>query len=162
MTHLKAWWSLPILLILLFTPSLVRAQEFNFLGGLLQNSSDGNSYAWQLEYIEGLGENLAIGVTYLNEGHAPNHHRDGNALPLWAHTGLMFHRLSLAAGVGPYWGSMPIPSKSSIVGNIPTEVTKLSWKVHIMIVVAQAHQGTVQSPQTNPENLSACLCNGRF
>ncbi|NVN92291.1 MAG: hypothetical protein HXX11_17040 [Desulfuromonadales bacterium] len=104
-----------ILLALLIATSLVRAQEFYCLGGVMLNPSDGkNSYAWQLEYIEGFGENLALGVAYLNEGHVPDHHRDGNALHLWARTRLLDHRLSLAAGIGPYYYYDTIPSTSRI------------------------------------------------
>jgi hypothetical protein len=93
-----------LILILLISTAPVRAGELFLLGGIMQNSSvDKNSYSWQLEYIEGLGENLALGVTYLNEGHVPNHHRDGNALQLWTRTRLLDRRLSLAAGAGPYF-----------------------------------------------------------
>jgi len=83
------------------------------LGGFLQNlNDDRRTYSWQLEYIESLGENFGLGVTYLNEGHVPNHHRDGNALNLWARTGLLDRRLTLAAGIGPYYfyDTMPVTS----------------------------------------------------
>lgn len=110
----KCIQTLLVLLIIIFTPSKGRAQELYLLGGILQNLNDGKkSYSWQLEYIEELGENLGLGVTYLNEGHVPDHHRDGNALHLWARTGLLDHRLSLAAGIGPYYYYDTIPANTS-------------------------------------------------
>ena len=102
-----------ILLMLIFVPFPLQAQEIYLLGGILQNTNDGkNSYSWQLEYIEELGDNLALGVTYLNEGHVPNHHRDGNALNLWTRTRLLDGRLSLAAGIGPYFYYDTMPDNS--------------------------------------------------
>lgn len=101
------------LLVLLITTSPAQSQEFSFLGGALQNSSNGKgSYAWQLEYMEELGENLALGVSYLNEGHVPNHHRDGNALALWTRTRLLDRQLMLAAGIGPYYYYDTVPAAS--------------------------------------------------
>ncbi|GFE59512.1 hypothetical protein [Geobacter sp. AOG2] len=101
------------LVLLALSPPALRAQELYLLGGLLQNANDGkDSYAWQLEYIEGLGENFGLGVSYLNEGHVPGHHRDGNTLHLWARTNLLDRKLSLAAGIGPYYFYDTLPAKA--------------------------------------------------
>jgi hypothetical protein len=82
----------------------LRAQELYLHGGVLKNTDRGSdSYSWQIEYLEGLGEHFAATLSYLNEGHFPNHHRDGNSLQLWARTNLLERRLSLAAGLGPYY-----------------------------------------------------------
>jgi len=84
-------------------PRPAQADELGALGGLTRNArSDDRSFAWQLEYLAGLGEHFALGLSYLNEGHVPNHHRDGYAASLWARTSLLDRRLSLAAGAGPY------------------------------------------------------------
>jgi hypothetical protein len=100
-------------MLLTASPLSVRAQEFYLLGGLLQNANDGgDSYAWQLEYIEGLGENFGLGVSYLNEGHVPDHHRDGTTVHLWTRTNLLDRKLSLAAGVGPYYYYDTLPAKA--------------------------------------------------
>ncbi len=81
-----------------------RAEEIYLLGGVMQNTDEGEgSYSWQLEYLEGLGEHFAASLSYLNEGHVPTHHRDGNTLQLWTRTNLFDRRLSLAAGIGPYF-----------------------------------------------------------
>ena len=43
-----------------------------------------------------------MSFTYLNEGHLPDHHRDGYAPQVWLRTNIINRQLSLAAGVGPY------------------------------------------------------------
>jgi len=96
-------WGLALLLITL-TSIPVSAQELFLLGGSMQNTATSDSdKAWQLEYREGLGEHFAYSLTYLNEGHVPDHHRDGNAALLWTRVNLLDRRLSLAAGFGPYY-----------------------------------------------------------
>lgn len=80
-----------------------RGQELTLLGGGLKASgtNDGSS-AWAIEYQQGIGENVAASFSWLNEGHVPGHHRDGQALQLWGRTNVLDRRLSFAAGIGPY------------------------------------------------------------
>lgn len=79
------------------------AQELSLLAGAMQDSaSRESSYAWALDYRHGLGEHLTYTLSWLNEGHVTNHHRDGQSAQLWARTNLLERRLSLSAGVGPY------------------------------------------------------------
>jgi hypothetical protein len=59
--------------------------------------------AWAASYLQGLGEHAAVSLMYLNEGHIPDHHRDGYAPQFWLRTNVFQRRLSLAAGVGPYF-----------------------------------------------------------
>ena len=93
-----------VILILIVAASPAYAQELYLLGGGVRNlGSADSSFSWQLEYMEGLGEHFAYSLSYLNEGHVPTHHRDGNAGQLWVRTNLLDRRLSLAAGVGPYY-----------------------------------------------------------
>lgn len=58
------------------------------------------TYAWQVQYMEGLGDHFAYSLSYLNQGHFISHHRDGNAANLWARTNLLDRQLSLGVGVG--------------------------------------------------------------
>jgi hypothetical protein len=58
------------------------------------------TYAWQAQYMEGLGEHFAYSIAYLNQGHFISHHRDANAASLWARTNLMDKHLSLGIGAG--------------------------------------------------------------
>lgn len=94
------------LLFLLASMAPATAGELFGLGGMmrsLNSDQDGSSYSWQLEYREELGKYLAASLSYLNEGHIPAHHRDGNALQLWLKSDLLDRRLSLSGGVGPYF-----------------------------------------------------------
>jgi hypothetical protein len=86
------------------TVSSVHCQELSFLGGGMKpTAGDDSSYAWQIEYLQGLGEHGAVTLSYLNEGHVPDHHRDGIALQIWRRANLYDRRLSLAVGAGPYF-----------------------------------------------------------
>ena len=93
-----------VILLLLATPVQARAQELYVLGGAIEHRERHDySYSWQLEYLQGAGEHFAATLSYLNEGHLPEHHRDGNSVQLWARSTLFDRRLSLAAGAGPYY-----------------------------------------------------------
>lgn len=80
------------------------AQELTFLKGRTLARPGGEStFAWMLEYQQGLDEHRAISLAYLNEGHLPFHHRDGNAVQLWERALLLDDRLALAGGLGTYY-----------------------------------------------------------
>ncbi|WP_371826427.1 hypothetical protein [Caballeronia sp. M1242] len=83
------------------TAHVVQAQEFSILAGPLQSGSQ-NTYSWEASYREGLGPYAAWSFSWINEGHIPNHHRDGQAAQLWARMPLWNNRLELSAGAGPY------------------------------------------------------------
>lgn len=97
-----------VLLLLLAAPC--SGEDFTVLGGGIWGSqAPDSSFTWQLDYRHKLSEHLAAGFTYLNEGHLPDHHRDGHSFQLWADTGRLLPRFSLAAGVGPYFFYDTIP-----------------------------------------------------
>jgi len=80
-----------------------QAQQVYALGGIRENArTHADTYTWQLEYLQGLSDHLAWSLSYLNEGHVPDHHRDGPVSQLWARTDVLQQRLSLAAGIGVY------------------------------------------------------------
>jgi hypothetical protein len=81
--------------------SAAPAAELYLLGGVIQPTKN-RSYSWQLEYRQDLFKHLAAGISYLNEGHFRQHHRDGYTAQLWARTDLFDDRLTLGAGIGPY------------------------------------------------------------
>ncbi len=58
------------------------------------------TYAWQVQYMEGLGEHFAYSLAYLNQGHFIAHHRDANSATLWLRGNLLDKRLSLGLGGG--------------------------------------------------------------
>lgn len=77
------------------------AGEISVLGGYgATNNPVEKTYAWQVQYMEGLGDHFAYSLSYLNQGHFLAHHRDGNAANIWIRTNLLDKQLSLAAGVG--------------------------------------------------------------
>jgi len=90
-----------VILFVLLVLCHANAQEVFFLGGAIQ-SDDDSSYTVQYEYNEGLGENVFASLSYINEGHFPDHHRDGCAAQIWLRSNILDRRLSLAAGIGPY------------------------------------------------------------
>jgi len=89
--------------IALFSAAQCGAQELSVLGGGMRGGEPKDTtFAWMISYQEPLGEHFAASFSYLNEGHIPGHHRDGQAVQLWAKTRAFGARLTLAAGVGPY------------------------------------------------------------
>ncbi|RII26334.1 MAG: hypothetical protein CXR31_11625 [Geobacter sp.] len=88
-----------IMLVLLACPAF--AGEISVLGGYgWTNNPIEKTYAWQVQYMEGLGEHFAYSLAYVNQGHFISHHRDGHAANLWVRTNLFDKQLSLAAGGG--------------------------------------------------------------
>ncbi|AIP36514.1 hypothetical protein DR64_6712 [Paraburkholderia xenovorans LB400] len=55
-----------------------------------------------MDYTEGFGQYLAGSITWLNEGHIPDHHRDGQLVQVWGRLPLAQRRFVVALGVGPY------------------------------------------------------------
>jgi hypothetical protein len=72
-------------------------------GGISTRSSDAQSFTWALDYRHTLTPNFGVGASWINEGHVPNHHRDGVTAQLWIGTTAFDPRLSFAAGIGPYY-----------------------------------------------------------
>lgn len=88
-------------LLWLATITPAQAQEFSLLGGGSRASSI-NTYTWAFSYQEGLGKSMATSFTWLNEGHIPNHHRDGQLIQFWARVPVGSPQFVLQAGLGPY------------------------------------------------------------
>jgi hypothetical protein len=88
---------------LLAAPRTSTAEEISLLGGLTDTDDHTSaSYAWGLEYRQFLTAHLDATFGYLNEGHLPNHQRDGMLLQLWADTGQWQDRIAFSFGAGPY------------------------------------------------------------
>jgi hypothetical protein len=77
------------------------AQEFSLFGGG-SRAGDTNTYSWAFNYQEGLGQYFAGSFSWLNEGHIPNHHRDGQLLQLWGRIPVGNPKFIVQAGIGPY------------------------------------------------------------
>ena len=88
-----------IVLVFLAWPAF--AGEISLLGGYgWTDKPIEKTFAWQVQYMEGLGEHFAYSISYLNQGHFIEHHRDGYAAKLWVRTNLLDRQLSLGAGLG--------------------------------------------------------------
>ena len=79
----------------------VFAGELAVLGGYgWTNNPVEKTYAWQVQYMEGLGEHFAYSLSYMNQGHFISHHRDADAASLWLRTNLLDKHLPLGVGGG--------------------------------------------------------------
>ncbi len=93
-----------VLIFILAYVQPVRGHEVSLLGGLIWNTNgyDGTE-AVQFEYRDSLYKNFAWSVSYLNEGHFSDHHRDGAALQLWGRIKPFNGRFFVEGGAGPYF-----------------------------------------------------------
>jgi hypothetical protein len=79
------------------------AAELDGFGGRLVSDTNGDgTYTWGLEYREPLGDHWSASFVWLNEGHQPHNHRDGQAVQMWWHTQADPVGLVFEAGLGPY------------------------------------------------------------
>jgi hypothetical protein len=94
-----------VLAVLLFVPACPAwSQEVSvFLGLTQQADPDDHSASAQIEYKGQVGRRFAWSLSYLNEGHFPEHHRDGGAGQFWVRTNALSPQLYLDAGIGPYY-----------------------------------------------------------
>ncbi|MDC8760526.1 hypothetical protein [Janthinobacterium fluminis] len=80
------------------------AQNVSLLAGQLQvPDKDESSFAAALSYAHPAGDYAALSLTYLNEGHPLDHHRDGVSGQLWLRSMQRPRGLSFGVGVGPYY-----------------------------------------------------------
>jgi len=85
------------------TPATACAQSLAALAGLTENDDhQSDSYAWQIEFQQRLTPLLSGSLSWLNEGHYPDHHRDGAAAQLWLNSPAWHDRIVLSVGGGPY------------------------------------------------------------
>lgn len=91
------------LLVGTLLPAVAQAQEVNADLGALRGSNQGEStYTWSFGYRQTVVPHVSLGVSWLNEGHIPDHHRDGAAVQVWYDHALFSPRFSMSVGVGPY------------------------------------------------------------
>lgn len=80
-----------------------RAQELALgLGRLHEVGEREFTYTWRMDYYQPLSPRLALSFGWLNEGHLPNHHRDGWVSQLWATRDPRGQRLRMGVGLGIY------------------------------------------------------------
>jgi len=80
------------------------AQELSVLGGgTSARDVRFSSYGYQIDYRQDFTRYLAASFAYINEGHIPGHHRDGDAFEAWFRLPLFKGQLALSAGAGAYF-----------------------------------------------------------
>jgi hypothetical protein len=78
------------------------AQELTgYAGGLRVAATQEHSFSAGVAYAHPVNDHLALGISYLNEGHPTGHHRDGLAGQLWLRSGPNQAGWSFSAGIGP-------------------------------------------------------------
>jgi hypothetical protein len=81
-----------------------RSETLLALAGITDATNDpSNTYGWQLEFQEPVSRQLDASLSWLNEGHALGHHRDGLATQLWLGVPVWRNRMEFNFGVGPYF-----------------------------------------------------------
>jgi hypothetical protein len=92
-----------IAIVLVAASNTVHGETLLALAGASDSeNSDGNSYAWQLQFQEPISSYLSGSLSWLNEGHMPAHHRDGAAAQLWLDAPSLLERVAFSLGAGPY------------------------------------------------------------
>lgn len=83
--------------------SCLFAQELGAtVGGLRSTSPSANTYAWQVFYWQPISQTFGASFSWTNEGHLPNHHRDGCSLQGWYCFPEGGSGFSVAFGLGLY------------------------------------------------------------
>ena len=100
------------------------AQELSLLGGFTAKENFGKStYTWQVDYRQDFYRNFAGSIAYINEGHLPGHHRDGNAFELWGSLPLFHGSMAVSVGGGMYnfydTQTLPGGASANVHGNAP-------------------------------------------
>jgi hypothetical protein len=91
-------------LLLFACAANLHAEDIALTAGALKvNEKNETSFAAALSYTHPVGEYSALSLTYLNEGHPQDHHRDGIDGQLWLRTKQLENGLSFGAGAGAYY-----------------------------------------------------------
>lgn len=100
--RLVSFTALAILLVVLGVPS-ARSQEVSIgLGRLHGIGYEDMTYSWQVHYLRPINEGWAGSIGWLNEGHIPDHHRDGPYIQGWRLHRMKGNDLRLGLGIGAY------------------------------------------------------------
>lgn len=72
------------------------------IGRLRERDNGDSTYAWQLQYFGKLSNKSMWSIGWMNEGHLPNHHRDGATLQIWHFLKPPAKNFEFGAGIGIY------------------------------------------------------------
>ncbi|MGE5188652.1 MAG: hypothetical protein ACM3NF_01205 [Gemmatimonadota bacterium] len=94
----------PFALAIVFASGAARAQDLSVLLGRMEAVRASESSAcWQVDFRYHPARHISLSASYLNEGHVPDHKRDGIAAQLWGRIPLFARRVALSLGGGPYY-----------------------------------------------------------
>lgn len=122
-----------VLPLLLFAfAAKLHAEDIALTAGALKvNEKNEKSFAAALSYTHPVSEHAALSLTYLNEGHPEDHHRDGIAGQAWLRTKQWQNGLSFGAGAGAYYyfdtARTPSGDYSNDHGWAPIYSVSASW-----------------------------------
>lgn len=81
-----------------------QAQELTgYAGALRVNETGESTFSAGVAYAHAVDDHLALNLSYWNEGHPADHHRDGVAGQIWLRTGLNEPGWHFGAGAGRYF-----------------------------------------------------------
>lgn len=91
------------LLLTTLLASPAPAQEVSVaLGSLHDIGGVESTYSWQLQYLHPIGESFGASLSWWNEGHLVDHHRDGMTMQAWAFHRMKTNSLRLGVGIGTH------------------------------------------------------------
>lgn len=80
------------------------AQELTgYAGALRVNQANESSFSAGVSYAHPVHQHLGLSLSYLNEGHPTDHHRDGVAGQVWLRSGYNNPGWTFGAGAGQYY-----------------------------------------------------------
>lgn len=91
-----------VLLLLAVVPA-AGAQEVSVaLGRLHAIGGEESTYSWQMQYFHSFSATWSASIGWLNEGHIPDHHRDGALVQAWRFHRMEKNALRVGVGLGAY------------------------------------------------------------
>ena len=85
-------------------PLSAQAQDISGMAGALKvNATNERTFVAAISYTQPVNNYSAVSLSYINEGHPHDHHRDGMAGQVWLRTKIVEQGLMLGAGVGRYF-----------------------------------------------------------
>jgi len=70
-----------LLFVVLACPAIAR--NCSSRGATRDTKTGTTAGQWSVTYLQGLGDHAHLVFSYINEGHQPNHYRDGLAGQIW-------------------------------------------------------------------------------
>lgn len=139
------------MLFLLSATNRLAAQELSVLGGGASSRDVRYStYTYQVDYRQDFTTYLAGSFAYINEGHIPGHHRDGDAFEGWIRLPLLKGQLTLSAGAGGYYFYDTQPAGNGDTLDVHGTATIYSLSANLTLSHRWFLKGTIN--RINPRN----------